>query len=237
MSQIVDETTLAELIAQFGSSSSTAWIEKERYRLWQPSEPIPESSFVPIQGYMEKDHYIFAWGDPIVSSPAALPSVVSQFAAFCQANGKKPVWLCIGRELVDVLAEELGWSGINCVTEDEVDPAHIVALTSPVSKGKQGQHAVKDLKKNLAKAEKAGVDICEIKRHEWKEDERAQVECGIAKWKAGKHGIQLASTSFQPWVDIEHRRFWVARVADKVSWNKTSFLNAHEDFLMRYLRS
>ena len=161
---------------------------------------------------MEKDNYIFAWGDPIASSPAALLSITRQFIAFCQSKGKSPVWFCINRELTDILAEEFGWCGISCINDDQVDPAHIVALTSPVAKGKEGRHAVKDLKKNLAKAEKAGVDISEVKSHEWTEEEKLQVGQGISKWKAGRHGIQLASSSFQPWLDSKHRRYWVARV-------------------------
>jgi hypothetical protein len=46
------KTEIADLIAQYGSSSSTAWLESQRYHIWRPQEPIPESSFVPVQGYM-----------------------------------------------------------------------------------------------------------------------------------------------------------------------------------------
>lgn len=208
--------SVAELIAQYGSSASTSWLEHDRYQLWRSSEPIPESSFAPFQGYMESEHYIFAWGDPVVSSPSALPNVARQFSAFCRNRGKNLVWLCINRELTDVLAEELSWCALCCVMEDEVDPSHIMRLTSPVSKGKEGQHIVKDLKKNLAKAEKAGVDISEIKSDQWTEEDRAQIVQGVARWKAGRHGVQLASSSFQPWIDFEHRRYWVARVDKQV---------------------
>ena len=208
--------SLAQLIAHYGSSASTSWLENERYQLWHPSEPIRQSSFVPVQGYMETDHYIFAWGDPLVSSPAALPGVVRQFAEFCRKHAKNPVWLCISGELSDVLADELGWCAISCVTEDEVDPSHIVGLASPTAKGKEGQRVVKDLKKNLAKAEKSGVEISEVKAGEWTENDRTQVLQGIERWKAGRRGVQLASSSFRPWVDFEHRRYWVARVEKQV---------------------
>lgn len=161
---------------------------------------------------METDCYIFAWGDPLVSSPAALSSVVRQFAEFCRKHAKNPVWLCISRGLSDVLAEELRWCAISCMTEDEVDPSYIVGLTSPAAKGREGQRIVKDLKKNLAKAEKSGVEISEIKAGGWSENDRSQVLEGIKRWKAGKRGVQLASSSFRPWVDFEHRRYWVARV-------------------------
>lgn len=49
----IAKTTIADLIATYGNSSATAWLEFERYHLWQ-AEPgqIPESTFAPIQGYM-----------------------------------------------------------------------------------------------------------------------------------------------------------------------------------------
>ena len=209
------DATLADIIAKHGSSSSTTWLEHERYRLWRPSMPVPESTFVPIQGYMEKGPYIFAWGDPLVSSPAALPSVARQFVAFAKSQAKRPVWLCISRDLADILGEEIGWCAVCCVNEDELDPAHIMAMTSPLAKGKEGQRLVKDLKKNLSKAEKAGVIILEV-LEEWTIDEMRQVDRGIKEWKAGKHGIQIAATSMQPWLDFEHRRYWAAKIAGQV---------------------
>ena len=49
-----DKSSIAELVAQYGSSSATAWLEFERYKIWRPEDPIPESEFVPVQGYMQK---------------------------------------------------------------------------------------------------------------------------------------------------------------------------------------
>jgi len=47
-----DKSTIADLVAKYGSSSATAWLEFDRYKIWRPSVPIPESEFVPVQGYM-----------------------------------------------------------------------------------------------------------------------------------------------------------------------------------------
>ena len=43
--QGLDQKPLANLIAQYGSYSSTAWLDSERYKIWRPCQPIPESDF------------------------------------------------------------------------------------------------------------------------------------------------------------------------------------------------
>ena len=52
-----DKSTIADLVATYGSSSTTAWLEFERYKIWRPSIPIPESEFPPMQGYMTSGAY------------------------------------------------------------------------------------------------------------------------------------------------------------------------------------
>ena len=49
-----DKSTIADLVAKYGSSSTTAWLEFERYKIWRPSVNIPESEFTPVQGYMTR---------------------------------------------------------------------------------------------------------------------------------------------------------------------------------------
>lgn len=213
----IDKTAVADLVAQYGSSSATAWLEFDRYKLWQPTEPVPESSFTPVQGYMEKDPYIFAWGNPLVSDPAALPSVARQFVQFCESQGKRPIWSCVDRDLEEVLGgPEFEWSTVSCIYEDVVDPAHVLDLTSPESKGKEGQKVVKDLKKNLYRADKYNVKVKEVLSNEWTDADKAAVEKGIQEWKENKSGVQIASTTLQPWLDSQHRRYWLAKKDDQV---------------------
>ncbi|PPQ81122.1 hypothetical protein CVT26_011232 [Gymnopilus dilepis] len=207
---VPDKDTVADLVAKYGSSSSTAWLEFERYKLWQPSEPVPESSFTPVQGYMEKDPYVFAWGNPLVSDPAALPNVARQFIRDFESQGKRVVWCCVDRDLEEILGgPEFDWSTVSCIYEDVVDPAHLIEITSPEMKGKEGQHAVKDLKKNLYRANKYDVKVHEVKNSEWTEEDKAAVEQGIKDWKENKSGVQIASTTLQPWLDSTHRRYWI----------------------------
>ncbi|KAJ3536705.1 hypothetical protein NMY22_g5913 [Coprinellus aureogranulatus] len=206
-----DKSTIADLVAKYGSSSTTAWLEFERYKIWRPSIPIPESEFPPVQGYMTSDGWIFAWGNPLVSHPAALAPTVKEFVKFAEENHLHPVFACVDAQLERILGEEMGWRTVSCIYEDYVDPAHLIELTSPEHKGEVGQHAVKDLKKNLMRAEKYHVVVSEVKDKQWSDADKRAVEQGIEDWKKSRSGIQIASTTLQPWLDQEHRRYWVAR--------------------------
>ncbi len=207
----VEKLSIADLVAKYGSSSATAWLEFERYKLWQPSETVPESSFTPVQGYMEQDPYIFAWGNPLVSDPSALSNVARQFIQWSESVDKRPVWCCVDVDLEDILASEFGWCTVSCIYEDIIDPGHVIELTSPESKGQEGQKVIKDLKKNLYRAEKYHVNVKEVLPNEWMEEDKIAVEEGIRAWKASKLGIQIASTTGLPWLDSEHRRYWIAK--------------------------
>ncbi len=214
---LADKNAIADLVATHGSSSATAWLEFERYKLWRPEQSIPQSTFLPVQGYMEKGDYIFAWGNPLVSDTAALPAVARLFIEFCEEREKHAVWACVDRDLEEVLAGPgFGWATVSCIYEDVVDPAHVVELTAPEAKGTEGQRVVKDLKKNLSRAEKYNVKVDEMQATEWTQEDMLAVEQGIKDWKENKSGVQIASTAAEPWLDSEHRRYWLARVDGKV---------------------
>ncbi|KAF9011985.1 hypothetical protein BDQ17DRAFT_1345246 [Cyathus striatus] len=199
-----DKSSIADLVAKHGTSSATAWLEFERYKIWQSAEPIEGSEFPPVQGYMQKEPYAFAWGNPLVSSSAALPGTARAFINFIESQGLRLIWCCVDRELEEILGnDEFGWSTVSCIYED------------PEAKGNEGQKVIKDLKKNLNRAEKYDVHVNEVRSNEWTEEDKTAVEQGIRDWKAKKSGVQIASTTLQPWLDAEHRRYWIAKKDDK----------------------
>lgn len=191
----VDKSHIADLVANYGSSSATAWLEFDRYQIWRPSEPIPESSFLPVQGYMRHDPYVFAWGNPLVSDKSALLPTAVAFRAWTDAQHLRLIWSCVDHDLENVLAEPpFNWSVVHCIYEDVVDPAHVVELTGPDAVGKRhGASVVKDLKKNLKRAEKEDVHVVETRAGEWSEGDKKAVEKGIVDWKKSKSGVQIAS--------------------------------------------
>jgi len=204
-----DKAGIAELIAQYGSSSATSWLEFARYKIWRPTVPIPQSSFPPVQGYLRSDPFVFAWGNPIVSDPAALEATCAAFIDWARSQKLRPIWLCVDGQMEQVLGglgSKFSWSVLSCIVEDFLDPRSVVELAHSHGGGSE----VKDFKKNLRRAERENVRVREVQTEQWTDEMKRQVEEGIVNWKKSKTGIQIASTSFQPWLDFEHRRYWIA---------------------------
>ena len=189
-----DRAGIAELIAKYGSSSATSWLEFARYKIWRPSVPIPESSFPPVQGYLRSDPYVFAWGNPIVSDPAALEATCTAFVEWARSQKLRPIWLCVDGQMEQVLGRvgsKFGWSVLSCIVEDFLDPRSVVELAHSHGGGSE----VKDFKKNLRRAERENVQVREVEANQWSDSMKRQVEEGIANWKKSKTGIQIASVS------------------------------------------
>lgn len=189
-----EKAGIAELIAQYGSSSATSWLEFARYKIWRPSVPIPQSSFPPIQGYLRSDPFVFAWGNPIVSDPAALEATCAAFIEWAKSQKLRPIWLCVDGRMEEVLGAQgskFGWSTLSCIVEDFLDPRSVVELAHSHGGGSE----VKDFKKNLRRAERENVQVREVQPDQWTDAMKKQVEEGIAGWKKSKTGIQIASVS------------------------------------------
>lgn len=204
-----DKAGIAELIAQYGSSSATSWLEFARYKIWRPTVPIPQSSFPPVQGYLRSDPFVFAWGNPLVSDPAALEATCAAFIDWAKSQKLRPIWLCVDGQMEQVLGglgSKFAWSALSCIVEDFLDPRSVVELAHSHGGGSE----VKDFKKNLRRAERENVRVREVQPEQWTDEMKRQVEEGIVNWKKSKTGVQIASTSFQPWLDFEHRRYWIA---------------------------
>jgi hypothetical protein len=187
-----EKAGIAELIAQYGSSSATSWLEFARYKIWRPSVPIPQSSFPPVQGYLRSDPFVFAWGNPIVSDPAALEATVAAFIDWAKSQKLRPIWLCVDGRMEQVLGAEgskFGWSTLSCIVEDFLDPRSVVELAHSHGGGSE----VKDFKKNLRRAERENVQVREVHPDQWTDAMKRQVEEGISGWKKSKTGIQIAS--------------------------------------------
>ncbi|THH11634.1 hypothetical protein EW146_g7973 [Bondarzewia mesenterica] len=55
-----DKAELTSLLPTYSSSSATVWLDIERYKIWRPTDAIPESYFRPMQGYLRSDPFILA---------------------------------------------------------------------------------------------------------------------------------------------------------------------------------
>ncbi|KAI6104886.1 hypothetical protein EDD16DRAFT_245205 [Pisolithus croceorrhizus] len=213
----IDSAELADIIAKHGHAPATAWLERGRYRIWRPSSPQPSArSFLPIQGYLYANGWVFAWGGPIVAGGKEedIRTVAMAFVEWAQSHDLRPVYCCVNAELEDILGD-MGWSTVHCINEDVIDAEHVLELTSEDDKGGHGS-MVKDLKKNLRRAAKANIEVVRINHEEWTQEMRSEIEAGIEEWKSHRKGLQLAATSFDPWLDFDNREYWVARKSGKL---------------------
>ncbi len=179
---------IAELIAYYGSASATSWLEFARYKIWRPTVPIPQSSFPPVQGYLRSDPFVFAWGNPVVSDPAALEATCAAFIDWAKSQKLRPIWLCVDGQMEQVLGgqgSKFAWSALSCIVEDFVNPRTVVGLA----------HSLRNLRNHLRRAERENVRAREVRPGQWTDVMKRQVEEGIASWKKRKTGVQIASVS------------------------------------------
>ena len=121
------------------------------------------------------------------------------------------------QDLERILANDpLSWVTISCIYEDVMDPEHVVELLDPEHGGKELSHGADELKHHLLHAEREIVEVFEVKRGEWTETDREAAEVGIREWMSHKHGKELDCMTLDPWLDGQHRRYWVARWRGKV---------------------
>ncbi|GAA5959950.1 hypothetical protein JCM3765_000657 [Sporobolomyces pararoseus] len=195
-----DKEWLPQLIAKYGHSLSTAWIE-ERYSLWRGKNH--QQSNPRVQGYLARGKYYFAWGNPICRDNEEVKrEIAHEFTEWCSSKHKKVVWCCVDGDFADILGKEMDWSVLSCVREDVLHP--------DIKKLNQ-----KDVKQNVRRAERSHVtfDELHLKAPNFMPDEatRLEIEEGIEKWKSNRQGKQIAAAGLLPWLDAQHRRFFIAR--------------------------
>lgn len=116
-----DKADLPFLIAQYGTASSTTWLES-RYTIWRGAESTDDQPR--IQGYLRSHDWAFAWGDPIcIPTPEEMRATAAEMWAWAKARKLHLVWCCTSFAFAEVLAEGLGpknkkWATLSCIRED-----------------------------------------------------------------------------------------------------------------------
>lgn len=185
--------TLEDLIAKYGDSSNTTWVE-DKFQVWR-HEPTGAA-----QGYAISKEFCIIWGNPLCET-SQYPEVTKAFLAFIGQKGWKPIWACANDALEKFLAEEQGWRAVMCVQEDGLDPT----TANP--------EANKEVRKHIRAAEKKGCKIVEESGVPTEEVQK-EIDEVIRQWKAGRNGTQVHTTNVEPWRDTEHRKYFYARDAE-----------------------
>ncbi|BGP55327.1 hypothetical protein JCM8202_002173 [Rhodotorula sphaerocarpa] len=196
-----DKAWLPNLVAKYGYSPATAWLEP-RYAVWR--SPEHKQSNPRVQGYLARGKFYFAWGPPVCRDNLETRTAVArEFIEWATKEKKRKVAYCIvDTAFSEMLGHELGWSVLSCVREDRLAP-DIKKLDS-----KEVRHAIR-------RAERAHVQCSEMTlrppKYEAPEDVRHEINEGLAAWKAERTGTQIAAAGLHPWMDAQHRRYFLAR--------------------------
>ncbi|WFD45173.1 aspartate--tRNA ligase [Malassezia psittaci] len=188
---------LEKLIANYGDSSNTSWLD-DRFQVWRD---VDTGAAV---GYAVRRHYAFAVGDPLCES-MQYSRVIARFLSFLKEKSLKPVWLMVGEPVEQILGGQLGWCTLTCTADQRL---------ADVSKN-DARHDPETQRK-IRHAHKVGVTFEDVPLNKKVPSEVVE-ECNkqIRAWHASRKGTQVHLTEIQPWVDQEHRSYFIARDQNK----------------------
>lgn len=182
-----DKADLPPLIAFYGTASASTWLE-DRYKIWRGVGTTAEDP--KVQGYLQYNHHVFAWGDPLcLETKEARKATAEEMVKWAKKEHLSLVWCCVTHDFAEVLAEGVlgvGWSTLSCIQEDVLHPATV----------KLDSH---DVKHNVRRAQKESVNVEELRL--WEPDympdpkTKQVIEEGIEAWRKNRKGRQIASVS------------------------------------------
>ncbi len=193
----MDFQPLEKLIANYGDASNTSWLE-ERNEVWRDPLTGAAVGFAPIDGFA------ITIGDPLCHT-SQYKEIIGAYLQWVRKERRlKPLWLLVGPDVEEILAERFNWRTFSVAAEQRLDPS------SPTV-AQQQDH---DLQRKMRAAERAGVHIRDIALGgPIPDDLRARVDDRIADWLAHRKQSgrkQVHMTELHPWQDIEHRQYHIA---------------------------
>jgi aspartyl-tRNA synthetase len=185
---------LEKLIANYGDASNTSWLD-ERYRVWRHPPTGAAIGYVPSR----HDKFAIIVGNPLCASHQ-YSRVIHDFLRWLKHDGGKlkPIWILVDHHVEEILGGRLGWSTLTCAAEERINNANHIEYDKEVNR-----------KIRHAKAE--GVTITELPAGKPVPEELKE-KCNerIKEWLSNRKGKQIHLTNINPWLDPEHRRYFIA---------------------------
>ncbi|WFD04160.1 aspartate--tRNA ligase [Malassezia obtusa] len=191
-----DETSmqpLEKLIANYGDSSNTSWLD-ERFQIWRDEDTGA------AVGFSVRRRYALIVGNPLCDA-SQYSRVITRFLSHLKREHLKPVWLMVGEPVEQILGGRQGWCTLTCTADQRVMDA-----------SKNDARHDPEIQRKMRHASKVGVSVQEVPLHQTVPPELVR-ECDerIHVWQASRKGTQVHLTDIRPWVDQEHRSYFVAR--------------------------
>jgi nondiscriminating aspartyl-tRNA synthetase len=185
----LDLQPLEMLIANYGDATNTSWLEP-RTKIWR------DSFTGAAVGYVPQDGFAITVGDPLCHSSQYMKTISGYLRFIKKDTHLKPLWLLVGAEVEEVLADKFNWRTFSVVAEQRLNPAANAALHDS------------DIQRKIRHAEKEGMKIVDFPiGAEIPQDVRDKVDARVEDWLKGRKGKQVHLTNIHPWQDIEHRQY------------------------------
>lgn len=188
---------LVKLIANYGDSSNTSWLD-DRFKVWRDEETGA------AQGYSVRRSYALIVGNPLCDA-SQYSRVITRFLQYLKHKSLYPVWLMAGEPVEQILGGRQGWCTLTCTADQRLQD---------VSKN-DARHDPETQRK-IRHAHKVGVTVQEVPLvQEVPKDVIEECNERIKAWQASRKGTQVHLTDVHPWVDQEHRSYFIARDENK----------------------
>ncbi|WFD21219.1 aspartate--tRNA ligase [Malassezia caprae] len=189
---------LTQLIANYGDSTNTSWLD-ERMQVWRDDETGA------AVGYCRMKRHMLVMGNPLCDS-SQYEGVVARFIAYLRAEmHAKPVWMMVSESVESILGGRFGWCSLTCTADQRIENVR----NNPAKHDHEIQRKMRHTKK-------LGVTVEEVPFHENVSSAlQEEVDAAIQDWHKNRRGTQVHLTDVRPWMDQEHRYYFVARNSDK----------------------
>jgi ergosteryl-3beta-O-L-aspartate synthase len=186
---------LGNLIANYGDSTNTSWFDK-RFQIWRDDKTGAAVAYVPIH------KRAILPGNPLCA-PQQLGDVIEAFLHWLKRETNlKPIFVLVDKPVEEVLGEKFGWKSISNIAEQRVNLADNKHLNIDT-----------EVKRKIRHAQNEGVEITDY-RSDVPEDLRQRCDERIKEWLDSRKGEQVHLSELSPWVDAEHRQYFVAEDSD-----------------------
>lgn len=189
---------LNKLIANYGDSTNTSWLDK-RIQVWRDCDTGAAVGYCPMR------RHVLVIGNPLCDT-SQYERIVVRFLGFVRAEmDAKPVWMMAGEAIENILGGRFGWCSLSCTADQRIENVR----NNPAKHDHEIQRKIRHTKK-------LGVHIEEVPLHECVPQAlQDEVDARIHDWQKSRRGMQVHLTDVRPWVDQEHRQYFVARDSEK----------------------
>lgn len=185
----IDFQPIEKLIANYGDATNTSWLEP-RTQIWRD-----EFTGAAV-GYVPQDGFAITIGDPLCHNAQYAKTMAGYLRYIKKETNLKPLWLLVGTDAEEVLAEKFNWRTFSVAAEQRLDPSNNPANKDP------------DVQRKIRHAEKEGVKIIDIPfGQDIPQELRSKIDGRVEDWLKNRKGKQVHLTNIRPWQDTEHRLY------------------------------